>query len=201
MKLYYGPGACSLAPHIVLREAGLPFSLVRVSTKTHKTEDGGDFYAINPKGGVPVLELDNGERITEGPAIQQYIADQVPEKKLAPPNGTLARTRCQEWLNYLTSEIHKGFSPLFNPSFPEDSKPYFREALLKRFAWVDSQLEGRDYLLGEFSVADAYLFVLSNWGQYVGVDISPFAQLAAFRARMMARASVQEAMKAEGLLK
>ncbi|MEO3712519.1 MULTISPECIES: glutathione transferase GstA [Roseateles] len=202
MKLYYSPGACSLSPHIVLREAGLPFEAVLASTKTKKLADGTDFFSINPKGSVPVLELDNGERLTEGPAIVQYLADLVPEKQLAPANGSWPRYRLQEWLNYITSELHKGFSPLFNPATPEDAKPLFREALQKRLAWVDSQLEGRDYLLGsQFSVADAYLFVVSNWGQYVGVDISGLKQLGAFRARVADRPAVQEAMKAEGLLK
>ena len=202
MKLYYSPGACSLSPHIVLREAGLPFEAVLTSTKTKKLADGTDFFTINPKGSVPVLELDNGERLTEGPAIVQYLADLAPEKQLAPANGSWQRYRLQEWLNYITSELHKGFSPLFNPATPEDAKPMFREALLKRLAWVDSQLEGRDYLLGsQFSVADAYLFVVSNWGQYVGVDISGLPHLGALRSRVAARPAVQEAMKAEGLLK
>lgn len=202
MKLYYSPGACSLSPHIVLREAGLPFEAVLASTKTKKLADGTDFFTINPKGSVPVLELDNGERLTEGPAIVQYLADLVPEKQLAPANGSWPRYRLQEWLNYITSELHKGFSPLFNPATPEDAKPLFREALNKRLTWVDSQLEGRDYLLGsQFSVADAYLFVVSNWGQYVGVDISGLPNLGAWRGRVAARPAVQEAMKAEGLLK
>ncbi|MGM9516859.1 glutathione transferase GstA [Roseateles sp. DB2] len=202
MKLYYSPGACSLSPHIVLREAGLPFEAVLASTKTKKLADGTDFFSINPKGSVPVLELDNGERLTEGPAIVQYLADLVPEKQLAPANGSWPRYRLQEWLNYITSELHKGFSPLFNPATPEDAKPLFREALNKRLTWVDSQLEGRDYLLGsQFSVADAYLFVVSNWGQYVGVDISGLPNLGAWRGRVAARPAVQEAMKAEGLLK
>ncbi len=202
MKLYYSPGACSLSPHIALLEAGLPFEAVMTSTKTKKLADGTDFFTINPKGSVPVLELDNGERLTEGPAIVQWIADQAPDKQLAPANGTWPRYRLQEWLNYITSELHKGFSPLFNPATPEDAKPMLREALLKRMAWVDSQLEGRDYLLGsQFSVADAYLFVVSNWGQYVGVDISGFAHLGAFRGRVAARPAVQAAMKAEGLIK
>ena len=157
MKLYFSPGACSLSPHIVLRESGLPFEPVQTSTKTHKLQDGTDFYSINPKGYVPVLELDNGERLTEGPAIVQYIADQVPAKKLAPANGTFARARLQEWLNFITSEIHKGFSPLFNPAVPEEYKAMARTKLLDRYRWVDQQLEGRSYLMGdEFSVADAY---------------------------------------------
>ncbi len=202
MKLYYSPGACSLSPHIVLREAGLAFEPVLASTKTHKLQDGTDYYGINPKGYVPLLELDNGERLSEGPVIVQYIADQVPAKKLAPPAGTMARYRLQEWLNFITSELHKGFGPLFNPALPEDAKPLFRAKLSERFKWVDSQLAGKNYLMGdEFSVADAYLFTVTSWGGYVGVDTSGLANLGAFMERMKARPAVQEALKAEGLLK
>ncbi|MCZ8076522.1 MAG: glutathione transferase GstA [Paucibacter sp.] len=202
MKLYYSPGACSLSPHIALRVAGRSFDVVRASTKTKKLQDGSDFYAINSKGSVPVLELDNGERLTEGPAIVQYIADLAPASNLAPAAGSMARYRLQEWLNYITSELHKGFSPLFNPATPEDYKPVARAALMARFTWVNAQLEGKQDLMGDqFTVADAYLFVVSNWGQYVGVDVSGFEHLVAFRARVAARPAVQEAMKAEGLLK
>jgi len=202
MKLYYSPGACSLSPHIVLRESGLAFEPVLASTKTHKLADGTDYYGINPKGYVPLLELDNGERLSEGPVIVQYIADQVPAKKLAPANGTMARYRLQEWLNFITSELHKGFSPLFNPAMAEDAKPLFRNKLADRLKWVDSQLAGKSYLMGdEFSVADAYLFTVTSWTGYVGIDISALANLNAFMARMKARPAVQEAMKAEGLLK
>uniref|UniRef100_UPI0037844B4E glutathione transferase GstA n=1 Tax=Piscinibacter sp. TaxID=1903157 RepID=UPI0037844B4E len=202
MKLYYSPGACSLSPHIVLREAGLAFEPVLASTKTHKLQDGTDYYGINPKGYVPLLELDNGERLTEGPAIVQYIADQVPAKKLAPTAGTMARYRLQEWLNFITSELHKSFSPLFNPAMPEEGKALYRTRLGDRFKWVDGQLAGKNYLMGEdFSVADAYLFVVAGWGKHVGVDISGLANLGAFMARVGARPAVQEALKAEGLLK
>ena len=202
MKLYYSPGACSLSPHIVLREAGLAFEPVLASTKTHKLQDGTDYYGINPKGYVPLLELDNGERLTEGPAIVQYIADQVPAKKLAPAAGTMARYRLQEWLNFITSELHKSFSPLFNPAMPEEAKALYRTRLGDRFKWVDGQLAGKNYLMGEdFSVADAYLFVVAGWGKHVGVDISGLANLGAFMARVGARPAVQEALKAEGLLK
>ena len=202
MKLYYSPGACSLSPHIVLHESGLPFEAVLASTKTHKLQDGTDYYTINPKGYAPLLELDDGQRLSEGPAIVQYIADLVPAKNLAPAAGTMARYRLMEWLNFISTELHKSFSPLFNPATPEDAKPMFRERLLGRFKWVDEQLAGKAYLLGDaFSVADAYLFVVSNWGQYVGVDLDGFANLQAFRARMAARPGVQAAMKAEGLLK
>jgi glutathione S-transferase len=202
MKLYYSPGACSLSPHIVLREAGLKFEPVLASTKTHKLLDGTDYYTINPKGYVPLLELDNGERLTEGPAIVQYIADQVPEKKLAPPNGTFARSRLHEWLNFTTSEIHKTYSPLFNPAVPEEYKTMAKAKLQDRYRWVDSQLEGKSYLLGDaFSVADAYLFTVTNWAKHVGIDLAPYKNLGAYMARVAARPAVQEAMKAEGLLK
>jgi len=202
MKLYYSPGACSLSPHIVLREAGLPFTLALASTKTHKLADGTDYYGINPKGYVPLLELDSGERLSEGPVIVQYIADQVPDHKLAPANGTMARYRLQEWLNFITSELHKGFSPLFSPTTPEDYKPVIKDRLAGRLKWVNEQLEGRQYLMGDtFTVADAYLFTVVNWTQFVGIDISGLANLGAFMDRMRARPAVQEALKAEGLLK
>ena len=202
MKLYYSPGACSLSPHIVLREAALAFEPVMAPTKTHKLTDGTDYYTINPKGYVPLLELNDGQRLSEGPAIVQYIADQVPDKKLAPPNGTMERYRLQEWLNFITTEIHKTFSPLFNAAMPEEAKAQFRAKLGERFKWVDEQLEGKQFLMGEqFTVADAYLFTVSNWGQYVGVEVSGFPNLVAYRARIAARPTVQAAMKAEGLLK
>lgn len=202
MKLYYSPGACSLSPHIALREAGLAFTPVIASTKTKKLADGSDYLAVNPKGQVPVLELDNGERLTEGPAIVQYIADQAPASQLAPPAGTMARYRLIEWLNFITSELHKGFSPLFNPAVPAEAKPVFQAKLIERFTWVDRQLEGRDYLMGDtFTVADAYLYTVARWGAYVGVDLSALPRLAAYRARVEARPAVQEALRAEGLLK
>jgi len=202
MKLYYSPGACSLSPHIVLRESGLKFEPVQASTKTHKLQDGTDFYTINPKGYVPVLELDNGERLTEGPAIVQYIADQVPDRKLAPANGTFDRARLQEWLNFTTSEIHKTYSPLFNPAVPEEYKAMAKAKLVDRYRWVDEQLEGKSFLLGDsFSVADAYLFTVTNWAKHVGIDLSGFKNLSAFMGRVAARPAVQEAMKAEGLIK
>ena len=201
MKLYYSNGACSLSPHTVLRESGLPFELVRASTKTHALDDGTDYYTINPKGSVPLLELDNGERLTEGPAIVQYIADQAPDKNLAPANGTLARYRVQEWLNFITSELHKGYSPLFRPNTPDAYKPIAMDTLKKKYAYVDSKLEGKHYLMGEqFSVPDAYLFTVTNWAGRVGLDLSEFKNVSAFMARMMARPSVQAAMKAEGLI-
>ena len=202
MKLYYSPGACSLSPHIVLREAGLAFEPVLASTKSHKLQDGTDYYTINALGYVPVLELDNGERLREGPAIVQYIADQVPDKQLAPANGTLARYRLQEWLTFIGTELHKGFSPLFNPATPEEYKPMVRERLLQRLQWVDGQLAGKQYLMGDqFTVADGYLFTVTNWTQPTKLDISGLANLAAYRERVGARPAVQAAMKAEGLLK
>ena len=202
MKLYYSPGACSLSPHIALQEAGLAYTPVLASTKSHKLQDGTDYYTINALGYVPVLELDNGERLREGPAIVQYIADQVPDKQLAPANGTLARYRLQEWLNFIGTELHKGFSPLFNPATPEDYKPMVRERLLQRLQWVDSQLAGKEYLMGDqFTVADGYLFTVTNWTQPTKLDISGLAHLAAYRERVGARPAVQAAMKAEGLLK
>ena len=202
MKLYFSPGACSLSPHIALREAGLPFDLVMTSTKTHKLQDGTDYYGINPKGYVPLLELNDGQRLSEGPAIVQYIADHAPDKKLAPANGTMERYRLQEWLNFITTELHKGFSPLFNPATPEETKTMARAKLADRLAYVDRQLEGKQYLMGEhFSVADGYLFTVTNWGAHVGVDVSGYPNLVAYRARVAARPAVQEAMKAEGLIK
>jgi glutathione S-transferase len=202
MKLYYSPGACSLSPHIVLRESGLAFTPVLASTKTHKLADGTDYYTINPKGYVPLLELDNGERLTEGPVIVQYVADQAPDKKLAPPAGTMARYRVMEWLNFITSELHKGFSPLFNAAFPEDGKAIYRTKVKDRLTWVNQQLEGKSYLMGnDFTVADAYLFTVAGWGKHVGVDISGLNNLTAYMARVAARPAVQEALKAEGLLK
>ena len=202
MKLYYSPGACSLSPHIVLHESGLPFTGVVASTKTKKLQDGTDFYSINPLGYVPVLELDDGTRLREGPAIVQYLADQAPHKNLAPAHGTLGRYRLQEWLTFIGTEIHKTFSPLFVPGTPEDYKPQVKQRLLARLQWVDSELAGKPYLMGEqFSVADAYLFTVTNWGQYVGLDISRLKNLVAYRERIAARPAVQAAMKAEGLLK
>ena len=202
MKLYYSPGACSLSPHIVLHEAGLPCELVLASTKSHKLQDGTDYYTINPKGSVPVLELDDGERLTEGPAIVQYLADQVPERKLAPAFGTMARYRLMEWLNFITSELHKSFGAFFMPGMPDDAKALYRNRLRQRLQYVDEQLAGKSYLMGDdFTVADAYLFTVSNWTVPTQVDIADLANLQAFRERMLARPSVQAAMKHEGLLK
>lgn len=202
MKLYYSPGACSLSPHIVLREAGLPFDLVRVDTKTKKTEKGDDYWAVNPKGSVPALKLDDGEVITEGPAIVQYLADKAGKTDLAPTAGTKERTRLQEWLNYITSEVHKGFTPLFKPDTPADYKPIAKANLMKQFAYLDKQLAGKDFLLGKnFSVADAYLFVVMNWRKFQNLEIGEFKNLSAYLERVAARPKVKEAMVAEGLIK
>jgi glutathione S-transferase len=201
MKLYYSPGACSLSPHIALHEAGLAFQAIPAPTKTHKLPDGTDYYTINPLGYVPLLELDDGTRLTEGPAIVQYIADQVPGKQLAPANGTLDRYKLQSWLTFIGTELHKGFSPLFNPATPEEYKTIAKDRLLSRLRWVNEQLEGKQYLMGDsFSVADGYLFTVTNWAPRVAVDISGLTALAAYRARVAARPAVQAAMKAEGLL-
>ena len=202
MKLYYSPGACSLSPHIALREAGLAFEPVLASTKSHQLPDGTDYYGINPLGYVPMLELDDGTRLREGPAIVQYIADQVPTKNLAPANGTLPRYRLQEWLTFIGTEIHKTFSPLFNPAMPEEAKKLSREKLATRFAWIDGELKNKQYLMGDtFSVADGYLFTVSNWAKHINIDLAPYPNLVAYRERVAARPAVQEAMKAEGLLK
>jgi glutathione S-transferase len=175
---------------------------VKTDTKTKITESGGNFKQVNPLGYVPVLELDDGTKLTEGPAIVQHIADQVPGKKLAPPAGTMERTRLQSWLNFVSSELHKGFSPLFNPSMPEEAKKIFRERLAGRFAHLNTHLASNDYLMGkEFSVADAYLFTVSNWASRVDVDLAPFPNVLAYRKRVGARPAVQAALKAEGLTK
>jgi glutathione S-transferase len=198
MKLYYSPSACSLSPHIALCEAGMPFDLVLVNTRTHKLADGTDYYSINPKGYVPLLELDSGERLTEGPAIVQWIADQVPDKKLAPPLGTMSRYRLMEWLNFIGTEMHKQFSPLFNPALPEDAKPLFREKLLARFRYADTELAEKLYLMGsDFTVADGYLFVVARWASAAGLDLSGLGNLARFVERMTGRPAVQQALEAE----
>jgi glutathione S-transferase len=202
MKLFYSPGACSLAPHIVLHESGLAFEGVLASTKTHQLADGSDYYAVNPLGYVPFLVLADGRTLREGQVISQYIADQVPASGLAPAAGTWERYKLQEWLSFISSELHKGFSPLFNPATPEDYKPLVKERLLQRLTWLDGELAGKDYLMGStFTVADAYLFTVTNWAGFVKLDIAALANLAAVRARIAARPAVQAAMKAEGLIK
>jgi glutathione S-transferase len=202
MKLYYSPGACSLSPHIVSRELGIPLELKKVNTKDKTIEGGGDFWKVNARGYVPALELDDGHVLTEGPAIVQYLADRKPEAGLAPKAGSTERYQLQEWLNFLTSEIHKGFSPLFKPNTPEEYKKISKENLANRFDWLDKQLAGRDYLMGKaFTVADAYLFVLLNWTKFQSIDLAKWPNLSAFQARVGARPKVQEALKAEGLVK
>ena len=198
MKLYYSPGACSFSPHLALREAGLDFELVRVDLSTHTLADGSDFSRINAKGYVPVLELDNGARLTEGPAIVQYIADQKPESGLAPKAGSFERYQLQEWLGFINSELHKGFGALFNPKTPEDYKATARQNLANRLSYVAGHLAKNDYLLGkQFTVADGYLFTVLNWGQWTGVDIKQWPALAAFQERVAARPSVRAAQAAE----
>jgi glutathione S-transferase len=201
MKLYYLPGACSLSPHIVLRETGATgFELEKVDLHHKKTADGGDYTAVNPKGQVPLLVLDSGETLTEGPVIVQYLADQKPDAGLAGTAGTMERYRVQEWLNFTTSELHKGFAPLFRPNTPDAYKEISRENIGKRFDWVDQQLAGRQYLMGDkFTVADAYLFTVLRWGTHVGIDTAKWPHIAAYMARIAARPKVQEALKAEGL--
>ena len=201
MKLYYSPGACSLSPHIVLHESGLPFTTVLASTKSHKLPDGTDYYAINPKGYVPLLELDDGQRLTEGPAILQYIGDQVPDRKLVAPWGSMERYRQMEWLNFIATELHKVLGLFFNPAMPEEFKGPTRTRVAGRLQWVNQQLEDRPYLMGErFTVPDAYLFTVVNWNKYVNADTAGLNHLDAFMARMAARPAVQAAMKAEGLI-
>ena len=201
MKLYYSPGACSLSPHIALHEAGLAFEAIAAPTKTHKLADGTDYYSINPLGYVPLLVLGDGRQLREGPAIVQYIADQVPEKQLAPAAGTFERYKLQEWLTFIGTELHKGFSPLFTPGMPEEVKTAARTRLGGRLQWVEGQLAEHAYLMGQqFSVADAYLFTVVGWCRLVGVDISALHRLGEFMARMRARPGVQAALRAEGLL-
>jgi glutathione S-transferase len=201
MKLYYSPGACSLSPHIALREAGLAFEPVLASTKTHQLKDGSDYHKLNPLGYVPLLELDDGTRLREGPAIVQYIADLAPMKNLAPANGTLPRYRLQEWLTFIGTEIHKTFSPLFQPAMPEEAKKIFREKLLSRFQWLNGELASKDYLVGEhFSVADGYLYTVTRWAKPMNIDLAACPNVLAHHERIAARPAVQEALKVEGLL-
>ena len=202
MKLYYSPGACSLAPHIALREAGMKFDLVKTALQTHTLADGSDYYQITAKGQVPLLELDDEARLSEGPVILQYIADHAPASGLAPAAGTMERYRVMEWLNFITSELHKGYSPLFNPKMPAEAKELFIARLKDKYAFVDAKLEGKDYLMGkQFTIADAYLFTVTNWAPNVGLDLTGFKNLEAFSARMKARPAVQQALKGEGLSK
>lgn len=199
MKLYFAPGVCSLSPHIALREAGIEFELVKVDHRKHVlAADGSDFTKINPKGYVPALELDNGEILTEGPAIVQYIADLKPESGIAPANGTFERYKLQEWLGYINSEIHKSFGPLFNPAAPEEFKQVVKANLKNRLQFVADHLAKNEYLLGsKFSVADGYLFTVLGWCGFVGVEVSEWPSLVAFRARVAERPAVKAALAAE----
>jgi glutathione S-transferase len=201
MKLYYSPGSCSLSPHIALLEAGIKATLVKVDTKTHKTEGGLDYYSINPKGYVPLLELDDGQLLSEGPVIVQYIADRSPSSNLAPAAGTIERYRLQEWLNFISTELHKQFSPMFNASTPVEYKDSLKEKIGKRLDGVSAQLDGKDYLMGStFTVADAYLFTILRWTRAVGIDLGRWPVLKAYQARVAARPKVREALLAEGLI-
>jgi len=200
MKLYYKAGACSLSPHIILRETGLDFSIIRVDLATKKTEQGDDFLQVNPKGQIPTLLLDDGTILTEGVAIVQYLADQKPDRQLMPEVGSIARYHALEWLNYIATELHKGFSPLFNPKTPDEFKVVSREALDKKFAYVDSQLAGKTFLLGNhFSVADAYLFTVMGWAKGLKFDLSALKNLNNYLDRVAARPAVDAALTAEGL--
>ncbi|HEY0662644.1 MAG TPA: glutathione transferase GstA [Lysobacter sp.] len=200
MKLYYSPGACSLSPHIVAREAGIELQLEKVDTKTKQTETGRDFLKINPKGYVPALELDNGDVLTEGTAIVQYLADQKPATRLAPANGTFARSRLQETLGYISTELHKTYTPLFYPTTPPEVKQERKEYLRKRYALIEQTLAEQPLLSGDdFTVADAYLFTVTNWAGHVDLDLSEFKALNAFQQRVAARPHVQAALDAEGL--
>lgn len=199
MKLYFSPGACSLSPHIVLLESGLTFTTERVDLRTKVTASGADYRTINPKGSVPALELD-GVVLTEGPAIVQYLADLAPDKQLASPAGSLQRYQLQEWLNYISTEVHKNYSPLFNPAANDDIKNYAKANLATRYAYLNTVLGGRDYLNGQFSVADVYLYVVTNWASRVGVDLSACPAVQQHHARIHARPAVQQALRDEGLL-
>lgn len=202
MKLYYSPGACSLSPHIVAREAGIPLELEKVDLKAKQTESGQDFLSISPRGYVPALQLDNGEVLAEGPAIIQYLADLKPESGLAPANGSMPRYRLQEWLTYIGTEIHKSYSPLFNPATLDSVREDRAAYLQRRYGLIEQTLSKQPYLLGEqFSVADVYLFVVTNWARIVKLDLAAFPALQAFQERVAARPAVQDALRAEKLIK
>ena len=201
MKLYFAPGACSLSPHIVLQEAGIAAETEQVDNREKKTKSGKDYWAIIPKGQVPALQLDSGEMLTEGPVIVQYLADQTPASGLVPAHGTIERYRVQEWLNFITSELHKSFGTIFRPTTPDAYKAISKENLGKRFDWLDKQLAGKQYLMGDkFTVADAYLFTVLRWSSRIEVDIAKWPNLKAYMDRVAARPKVQAAMKEEGLI-
>jgi glutathione S-transferase len=203
MKLYFSPGACSLSPHIVLRELGYDFELEQVDLAAKKTKSGADYKAINPKGYVPALALDDGQILTEGPVIVQYLADKKPEKKLVPPAGTMERYREQEWLNFITSELHKNIGGLFNKAMPDDFRKTVKEGTIAtRLGVLASKLDGKPYLMGDsFTAADAYLFTVLGWTGLVGIDLGQWPTLKAYQDRVAARPAVAAAMKAEGLTK
>ncbi len=202
MKLYYSSGACSLSTHIALKESGLDFEAIAAPTKTHKLADGTDYYTINPLGYVPLLVLDDGRQLHEVVVILQYVADQVPQLALAPAHGTFERYKLQEWLNFIATELHKGFSPLFAPDMPDEAKALAKTRLIGRLQWTDRELAGHQFLMGDtFTVADAYLFVVQSWGKHVGVETSGLPNLSAWAARVWARSAVQAAFRAEGLVK
>jgi glutathione S-transferase len=202
MKLFYTPGACSLSPHIVAREVGITLELEKVDLASKKTNAGRDYLALNPKGYVPALEIDGGGLLTEGTAIVQYLADQKPEAKLIPPASSFERYRVQEMLGYINSELHKSYSPLFNPKTSPEVREERMNYLRKRYALIEQMLDGRQYLFGDqFSVADAYLFTVTNWAGTVKLDLSDFPNLLAFQSRVAARPAVHAAMSAEGLIK
>ncbi len=202
MKLYYAPGACSLSPHIVACELGLDLQLEKVDTKSHTFGSGGDFYGVNPKGYVPALEIKAGEILTEGPAIVQYLGDQKPQAGVVPAAGSMERYRLQEMLGFINSELHKTYSPLFNPNTKPETVEERKEYLKKRYKYLDGLLASREYLVGnKFTAADAYLFTVTNWAQYVKLDLSAFPNILAFQKRVAARPAVQKAMKEEGLIK
>jgi glutathione S-transferase len=200
MKLYYSPGACSHAPHILLREAGLDFTLEKVDLAAKKTETGADFKKISPHGYVPALQLKDGTVLTEGPAIDQYIADLVPAKKLAPAAGTPERYQLQSWLNFISTEIHKQFSPLFNKAVPDEYKAMVKEKMFTRFDVINDHLTNSKFILGEtFSAPDAYLYTVLNWAKYFAIDFAKWPAIKSFMERVATRPSAQEAAKAEGL--
>jgi glutathione S-transferase len=200
MKLYYAPGACSLSPHIALLEAGLPYDLVKVDLRAKKLENGDDYLKINAKGQVPALALDSGELVTEGPVIVQMIADKAPGKNLAPGRDSAERYKLQEWLNFINGELHKNIGPLFNPALSDETKSVFKDRAIGKFKYADSQLAGRDYLMGkQFTVADAYLFVMLTWAEKMKFDLSGLNNLMAYKDRVSARPKVQEALVKEGL--
>jgi glutathione S-transferase len=201
MLLYYAPAACSLAPHIVLRETGLPFTLKKVDTARHLTAEGADYYTINPKGQVPLLELEDGERLSEGPVIAQFIADRAAATSLMPAAGTRERYRVMAWQNYVSTELHKSYTPLFADGLDAAAKQTLASRLRKKYEWLDAQLADRAHLTGDiFTAADAYLFVVTGWAKFVKLELGDLPNLGGFMARVAQRKAVREAMQAEGLL-